>query len=227
MVKQMAWMVLAVLAAAPVMAQDEAAPAAEEAPAEAAAEAAPAEEASAPVEETAATEDSSGDSGDGSGLNLYVGIDYDMTTVDIDNSEGQAALSGSRFDSDFYKLRLGMRLFEAVGLEFHAGFPANNAGGDELETKQFFAAYLVPTGVLFELIEVSARIGYAYTELGSDLGSEDADGASFGLGVELPLRHFGEGLPNLRIGAGGTVYQQDREGRIYGFHGGLRYDFSL
>lgn len=203
------------------------------------ADAAPVEEAVAPAEEPAPTEDTasaedSGDSsgsdeggGDGEGLKLYVGVDYDMTTVDINDGEVETALSGDRFDSDFYKLRLGTRLFEAVGLELNAGFPANNASSEKLETKQFYALYLVPTGVLFELIEVSARIGYAYTELKGDAGSEDADGMSFGLGVELPLRRFGESLPDLRLGVGGTVYQEDRDGRVYGFHGGVRYDFML
>lgn len=255
--KLMTWAWVAVLATSSVMAQDEAEPADAAAPADtvvevapadpAAAEAAPAdappadaapvEEAAAPAEEPAedaASADDSGDSsggdesgGDGEGLKLYVGVDYDMTTVDINDGGVETALSGDRFDSDFYKLRIGTRLFEAVGLELNAGFPANNASSEKLETKQFYALYLVPTGVLFELIEVSARIGYAYTELKGDAGSEDADGMSFGLGVELPLRRFGESLPDLRIGAGGTVYQEDRDGRVYGFHGGVRYDFTL
>lgn len=231
-------------AAAPADTAVEAAPAdaavAEAAPADAPpADAAPVEEAAAPAEEPAPAEDTasaddSGDSSggdesgsDGEGLKLYVGVDYDMTTVDINDGGVETALSGDRFDSDFYKLRIGTRLFEAVGLELNAGFPANNASSEKLETKQFYALYLVPTGVLFELIEVSARIGYAYTELKGDAGSEDADGMSFGLGVELPLRRFGESLPDLRIGAGGTVYQEDRDGRVYGFHGGVRYDFTL
>lgn len=254
--KLMTWAWVAVLATSSVMAQDEAAPdaaapadaAVEAAPADAAAvEAAPADappadaaaveeaaapaEESAPAEDTASSEDSSGggDEGgeDGEGLKLYVGVDYDMTTVDINDGEVENALSGDRFDSDFYKLRLGTRLFEAVGLELNAGFPANNASSEKLETKQFYALYLVPTGVLFELIEVSAKIGYAYTELKSDVGKEDADGMSFGLGIELPLRRFGESLPDLRLGVGATVYQEDRDGRVYGFHGGVRYDFTL
>lgn len=237
MKKLIAWGSLVLCAACPVMADeappDDEAAAAEPAPADAApaeaADAAPAEEAAPPAEDAAPAEDTaSADAGDeGGGLNLYVGLDYDMTTVDINDGEVETALSGDRFDSDFYKLRLGVRMFEAVGLEVNAGFPANDGSATKLETKQFYALYLVPTGVLFELLEVSARVGYAYTELENDFGSEDADGMSFGLGVELPLRRFGESLPNLRIGAGGTVYQEDRDGRVYGFHGGLRYDFTL
>ena len=112
-------------------------------------------------------------------------------------------------------------------MEFHAGIPANKSSDDELETEQFFGLYLVPTGVLLDTVEVSVRLGYAYTRLKSEQGSENTDGASFGLAFELPLRLLGESLPDLRIGAGGTVYQEEREGRIFGWHGGIRYDFTL
>lgn len=182
---------------------------------------------------TVATDDSSSSSGDegggggGGGRVFYIGVDYDMTKVDVNDSEQRAALGRRHFESNFYKLRLGTRLFEGVGLELHAGFPDNDASARKLETKQFYALYLVPTGVLFDLVEVSARLGYAYTELESELGKDDADGASFGLAIEVPLRHFGEGMPNIRVGAGGTVYQEERDGRVYGWHGGIRYDFTL
>jgi hypothetical protein len=255
MKKAMGWAVLAMaVLALPVMAQDEADPA--EASAPAADAGAPADDASAgsSSEDTSAAEavtsgdsaaeatssedsstiatdegSSSGDEGGdgGSGRTFYVGLDYDMTKIDINDRGTREALGRRRFESNFYKLRLGARIFEGVGLEFHAGFPDNDASARKLETKQFYALYLVPTGVLFDLVEVSARIGYAYTELESELGKDDADGASFGLAVEVPLRHFGEGMPNLRIGAGGTVYQEERDGRVFGWHGGVRYDFTL
>jgi hypothetical protein len=249
MKKAMGWAVLAAFLALPVMAQDEAAPV-EEAPAEEAPPAADdsssagSEDSSAAAEPTdgesasdaGASEDTSTlstddtavseDSG-GGGRVFYVGLDYDMTKIDINDKGTRDALGRRRFESNFYKLRLGTRLFEGVGLELHAGFPDNDASARKLETKQFYALYLVPTGVLFDLVEVSARVGYAYTELESELGKDDADGASFGLAVELPLRHFGEGMPNLRIGAGGTVYQEERDGRVFGWHGGIRYDFTL
>lgn len=165
--------------------------------------------------------------GGGSGRTFYVGVEYDMSKIDIDDGGTREALGRRRFESNFYKLRLGARIFEGVGLEVQAGFPDNDAGARKLETKQFYAIYLVPTGVLFDLVEVSARVGYAYTELESQVGKDDADGASFGLAVELPLRHLGENMPNVRLGVGGTVYQEDREGRVYGWHGGIRYDFTL
>ena len=256
MKKEMGWALLAAILSLPAMAQDEAAPAADaSAPAEEAAPAA--DEAAAPAEDasaasssedtsaaaavtggdSAATEDtstvstddssSSDGGGSGTGRTLYVGVEYDMTKIDINDSETREALGRRRFESSFYKLRLGARIFEGVGLEFHAGFPDANASSRKLETKQFYGVYLVPTGVLFDLVEVSARLGYAYIELESELGKDDADGASFGLAVELPLRLLGEGMPNLRLGAGGTVYQEERDGRVFGWHGGIRYDFTL
>jgi hypothetical protein len=255
MKKQMAWACLAACLALPVAAQEEAPAeeaaadvtaepvAADAAPAEEIAaepaviddgsgsESAPAEEA-APVEEVASEDSSSEDSGssdegEGGSLNLYVGLEFDQTKVDIDEEEVSAALGRSRFDADFYKLRLGARIFDGVGVELHAGFPAGNASEDELEVKQFYGLYLVPTGVILETVEISARLGYAFVELDSELGSDDADGASFGLAAELPLRAFGDGMPNLRLGIGGTVYQEERSGRMYGMHAGIRYDFSL
>jgi hypothetical protein len=176
---------------------------------------------------TIATDDSSSSDSSGGGHTFYIGLDYDMTKIDINDKGTREALGRRRFESNFYKLRLGARIFEGVGLEFHAGFPDNNASSKKLETKQFYGLYLVPTGVLFDVVEISARLGYAYTELKSELGKDDADGASFGLAVELPLRNFGEGMPNLRVGVGGTVYQEERDGRVFGWHGGVRYDFTL
>lgn len=253
MKKLMAWAWLAVALSVPAYAQDESPAAADVPPAEtiaedavviddgsgSAEERAEAEAAEitepAPAEDVAVVEaayDDSGDDGDvdqdeGLGLNLYVGVEYDQTTVDVNDEGIRQELSGRRFDSDFYKLRLGIRMFEAIGLEVQAGFPANDSSRDELETKQFYGIYFVPTGVLLNTVEVSARLGYAYTELESEDGSKDADGASFGIAFELPLRLFGEGMPNLRLGAGGTVYQEDRDARVFGWHGGLRYDFTL
>lgn len=220
-------------------------PVAEAAPAEAVApvadaapveEAAPAEEAAAveeaaPAEDTSASDSSSSESSEradsGEGLKLYVGVEYDQTTIDINDGATSAALGRRRFDSDFYKLRLGLRLLEGVGFELQGGIPDNKGGAKKLETSQFYGAYFVPTGVFMETIEISARLGYAFTTLKNELGEEDLDGVSFGLSFELPFRRFAEGLPDIRLSAGGSVYQEDRDARVYGYHAGLRYDFQL
>lgn len=178
---------------------------------------------SIPVE----TSTSAGSYTRGSGLRLYAGLEYDMTTVDFDEGKQREDFGGRRFDSDFYKLRLGARLFDGVAVELHAGLPANRAGGDEVETQQFYALYLVPTGVLLNVVEISARLGYAFTTVENKNASADLDGASFGVAVELPFRIFGEGPPNFRVGAGATVYQADRDARVFGVHGGLRFDFTV
>ncbi|MGQ0529245.1 MAG: hypothetical protein ACT4PG_05360 [Panacagrimonas sp.] len=187
-----------------------------------------AEEAADEVADAGEPEDSSDlDSDEGLGLDLYVGVEFDQTTVDLQNEGLGNAFGSNRFDSDFYKLRLGARIADGIGVELHAGFPAHDAGEGEVETKQFYAFYFVPTGVLFNTLEVSARLGYAMTSLENELTDDDFDGMSFGLAAELPIRLFGEGLPNLRFGVGATVYQEDNEARVYGFHGGLRFDFSI
>lgn len=175
------------------------------------------------AQDEAAPVDSPGDSG----IRIYVGADYDQATVDISDAAVAAELGRSRFSSDFIKLRIGLSVFDGIAFEVHGAVPASNAGGDEIETAQFFGLYFVPTGVVAETIEVSARLGYAITEIETGLGSEDLDGVSFGLNFELPLRRLGASLPDLRFSAGGTVYQEDREARVYGYHGGLRYDFRI
>lgn len=196
-----------------------------EASAEAPVEEAPAEEVADAPESDDGSDDGSG--GDGMGLKLYVGVEFDQTTVDIQDEELGNAFGSSRFDSDFYKLRLGARIADGVGVELHAGFPAHDAADGEIETKQFYAFYFVPTGVLFNTLEVSARLGYAMTSLENEQTDDDFDGVSYGVAAELPIRLFGEGLPNLRFGVGATVYQQNNDARVYGFHGGLRFDFSI
>lgn len=150
-----------------------------------------------------------------------------MTTVDFDEGKRREAFGGRRFDSEFYKVHLGARLFDGLGLELHAGIPASKAGGDELETRQFYALHLVPTGVFLNVVEISARLGYAFTAVENDGASADLDGASFGATLEVPFRLFGEGPPNFRVGGGATVYQAERDARVFGVHAGLRFDFTV
>lgn len=246
-----AWTMGLVTAPGAVLAQEEV-PAVEEAAATEAAEAAPAEappaeeaepaaeeaapaEAAAPVEEAVAAEESSDESSEGSsggegggeGLAFYVGAEFVQTQVEINDDGLQAAFGSRRFDSDFYKLRLGMRIFEGVGIEFQGGVPGTNSSEDEVETAEYYGLFLVPTGVLFEAIEVSARLGYAMMSIENDAADEDLDGMSYAIGIELPIRSIAEGLPDLRLTAAGTVYQEDREARVYGYSVGLRYDFRI
>lgn len=235
-------------AAMPALAQEEPPPVEEAAPAEVAApaeEVAPAEEAApdedaAPTEESVAGDESgsseeAGGESDGSsggesgseGLPLYVGVEFAQTRIEVNDDALRAAFGSRRFDSDFYKLRLGARVLDGVGVEFQGGIPGSDSGNKKLETSQYYGLFLVPTGVAFETVEISARIGYSLISIENDTADEDIDGMSFSLALELPIRRFAEGLPDLRLTAAGDVYQGDREARVYGYSVGLRYDFRL
>lgn len=193
-----------------------------------------AEEASESMETTESieTSDSSEDTGDtdagsGEGLPLYVGVEFAQTRVEVSEEGLEAAFGARRFDSEFYKLRVGTRLFEGVGLEAQVGVPASDSGEGEVETSQYYGLFLVPTGVFMDFIEISARIGYSMMTIENDLADEDLDGMSFAIAIELPLRAFGESLPDLRLTSSGAVFQEDRDARVYGYTVGLRYDFRL
>lgn len=194
----------------------------------------PAEEAAASdaaaVEEVAADEtaDSSEPADEGGGLPLYLGVEYVDFKTDVSDGGLEDQLGGDEFDAQMFVIRGGVRLFEVIGLELQGGIGDSASGADELEVKQYFGAFFVPTGTLFELIEVSVRVGYSFMTLESEGGGEeDLDGMSYGIGVDLPIRSFGEGLPNLRFTSGGTIYQSDRESRSFGWHAGLRFDFAI
>jgi hypothetical protein len=164
------------------------------------------------------------------GFPLYLGLEYDTSKIEIAKDSTQAKFGGARrYGSDFYKLRVGARIFEAVGFELQAGVP--NRKGDiddnDLKTKSFYGAYIVPTGVAFDLLEISARLGYSYAKWSAGGSSETTDGVSYGLAIEFPLTRISEGMPNIRITTAGTVYQQDHDVRSYGWSAGLRYDFNL
>lgn len=161
-------------------------------------------------------------------IQLYVGADYVWTTASFSNAALKSDFGGDRFDSNMYRIRAGMRLFEKMGLELHYGTgntDEEDLAADEYSTEQFYGVYLVPTGVLFNILEVGAAIGYAHTELARPGASENLDGASFGVNFEVPL-FTGEAL-ELRIGGGGTVYRAQNSARVYGYHAGVRVDFKI
>lgn len=214
----------------PALAQDEE-PAAEEPAAEEAAETMETTETIETTDSSEASDSSeepgSADAGSGAGLPLYVGVEFAQTKVEVSEDGLEAAFGARRFDSEFYKLRVGTRLFEGIGLEAQVGVPASDSGEGEVETSQYYGLFLVPTGVFMNLVEISARVGYSMMTIENDLADEDLDGMSFALAIELPLRALGESLPDLRLTSSGAVFQQDRDARVYGYTVGLRYDFRL
>lgn len=213
----------------------EAAPAEEAPAADLAAEAAPVEEAApaedmaaseeAPAEEASSEEAASEDAGEP--FHLYGGVDMAHLTLSLSEDALRAAYAGDDFESDFYRARIGTRIFGVIGLEAHFG-QADSDGTEsgEVEVGEYYGVYMVPTGTLFDVIEVSAPIGYSMLSLERGNTAEDFDGVSFGLNFEVPL-FITEGGTGLRIGGGGTVYQADRKSRVYGYHAGLRFDFQL
>lgn len=237
-----AWkLMLLLLLAAPVFAQEEpaeepvtdeaatdAAPA-EEAPPEAAPaesiETTPVEEASAepeqldtvPVEEEAAAEE------EGDALRLYAGVDFASTTLSVSNLPGFAT---GEYDSGLYRLRAGVEWVEQVMIELQFGFDAGDEGPGEASTKNYYGLFVVPTANLFDVAELAFPVGYAQNKVERPNASESLGSLAYGLNAELPLRNFGEGWPDLRIGGGWMVYYQKSDARLYGWNAGIRYDFT-
>ncbi|MES0873727.1 hypothetical protein [Sinimarinibacterium thermocellulolyticum] len=159
---------------------------------------------------------------------LYAGADVVWTTASFSSQALIDAFGGDRFDSRMYRVRAGLRLFDAIGLEAQLGAGDSGVGelaADEFSTERFYAVYFVPTGVLLDLIEVGASIGYAHVDLERPGASEAINGASFGVNVEIPV--YTSDALELRIGGGAATYRAQPSARIYGYHAGLRLDFRV
>ncbi|MFA5938573.1 MAG: outer membrane beta-barrel protein [Sinimarinibacterium sp.] len=159
---------------------------------------------------------------------FYVGGDYVWTSVSFSKDSLAADFGAEELDSKMYRVHAGMRVFEAVSVEAQVGFDGGSSDDPldgEYNTKQFFGVYLVPTGVLFDLIEVGGAIGYASTRLERGDVSETLSGASFGVNLDIPL--FTSDSLELRVGGGATVFRAQNSARIHGYHAGVRIDFNL
>lgn len=159
---------------------------------------------------------------------LYVGADYQMARFSVSNSEAVNGFAVSDYDSQFVDLRVGYRVLDAVGVEAHYGVPAGSSDSEgKVKTDAFYAAYVVPTGTLFEALEISAPVGYAYAKLKDSTNSASRSGVAFGLNLELPMRALLSRLPDVRVTGGGTVFNHGTDARYYGYHAGLRWDFGF
>jgi hypothetical protein len=241
-------------AADDAVAEAEAAPAGEVAAEEAVAEETAAEEMTgeasvaeeAPMEEAAAeeavsedslaAEDGSAESGseeaasedDGEPFYLYAGVDMVEVRASFSDDALAAKFGGDKLNSSYYRLRVGTRLFDAIGVEAHYGIPDQDDSGEgNFETGEYYGAFLVPTGVFLDVVEISAPVGYTLTKVERGGASEKFDALSFGLNIEVPITLDSEWFPDIRIGGGGTVYQAKNDARIYGYHFGVRLDFKL
>lgn len=217
---------------------DAAAPAdasAELAPADAGMEAAPVEEAavaeapveeSAPVEEAPAEEAASEDSGEP--FQFYIAADKAELTLSLSDDDLETQFGGDEFESSMYRIRAGMRLLEAVGIELHYGISDDDGSeAGKFEVGQYYGIFVVPTGSLFDLVEISVPIGYSSTDAERGNASETFDGVSYGLNIEVPITLGSDWFPDLRIGGGGLVYRADQDSRMYGYHFGVRLDFKI
>ncbi|WP_028081966.1 hypothetical protein [Solimonas soli] len=179
--------------------------------------------------DTAASDESRSGSASREPFYVYGGVDYAFLSTSLSKDSLKQALGGDEFDSDFYRLRVGTRLFPSIGIE--AQFGVKNEDGnasDKVETNQMYGLYVVPTGNLFRFLEVSAPIGYSHLRLENNNGSVKFDSLSFGLNVEFPVYVNPESrFPDVRIGGGGVVYYAEREARTYSYHAGVRLDFKL
>lgn len=186
------------------------------------------DEASGDGEEVAASEDEVSRE-PGEWRYVYAGLDYSFLSTSLSKDSLKQALGGDDFDSDFYRLRVGTRLFSSIGVE--AQFGVKNEDGkaaDKVKTSEMYGLYIVPTGNLFRFLEVSAPIGYSHLKLENRNGSVKFDSLSFALNFEIPVYVNPDSrFPDVRIGAGGVVYYAEREARSYSYHAGVRLDFKI
>lgn len=159
----------------------------------------------------------------------YAGADYAFLHTSLSKDSLKTALGGDHFDSNFYRVRFGTRIFKQIGVEAQVGIKNENGNDhDKVETNQMYGIYLVPTGNLFRFFEVSAPVGYSHLRLKNSNGHVNFDAVSFGLNFEVPVFVNSDSrLPDIRLGGGGTVFFAESAARTYGYHAGIRFDFKI
>jgi hypothetical protein len=157
---------------------------------------------------------------------LYGGLDFAQPTLSLSDAALSSRFGRRELDSNMLRLRAGVRFFSWIGVEVQLGSGGDAQAADEYDVATYGGVFFVPTGLLFDTIEVAALVGL--TQLKAERGnvSETFGGPAFGVNVELPLRGLMESLPDLRLGVGYMVYDHNNRHRIYGAHAGLRYDFQ-
>lgn len=238
------WLLAALLVASPLYADEsppddsavpeEAAPAdsdavAQEAPpSEAAPEEAPVEEVAsteAPAEETPAEETTAEEPAQP--WKLYVGYAQDNLKLIITDPALKTRFGGQdELKSAMKRIRFGVRLFDVIGVEAQIG--QNNQDTIEprsVETGSYKGIFLVPTGTLFDIMEIAAVFGYAKFDMTRGSVSQDFSGPAYGVNLEFPFKALSEVLPDFRIGGGYMVHSAENNARVSGGHFGVRFDF--
>lgn len=169
----------------------------------------------------------SGSSGTRDPLRFYVGGDFARATLST-SSETAEFGQDNRDIVGFVRGTIGVRLFQKLGFEAQYGRHVETPQDpDDVKVRNYYGFFLVPTGTVLETVEVSTPLGYSKMDLKRGAASGKFDGLSFGLDLALPLRVFWDAFPDLRLYGGGMVYRAAASARIYGFHGGVRWDFEL
>lgn len=164
---------------------------------------------------------------------FYLGADYDWLTLSVSDSSSSGGFPVDNYSSRIYDVRVGYRVFDRIGVEFHYGIKAQD--GDQPGTfgvDHYYGVFVAPTGTVLNTVELSALVGYTWDSVtqavpGQMRYHKAINSAAFGANLEFPIKVISDSLPNIRIGGGGIVTVQRVEQRIYGFHVGLRYDFGL
>jgi hypothetical protein len=169
---------------------------------------------------------------------FYVGADLQNPQLSISNSASFGNLQNTSYDSRFWDVRVGYRLFKAIGVEAHVGIQdKDDKDLGDFKVRNYYGIFAVPTANVFNLFEIAFPLGY--TNSGVTINGTTSDGTAnelvqkhlnsiaYGARAELPIRVFWGDLPNIRLTGGGMVYYQRSDAREYGFHFGLRYDFGF
>ena len=190
-------------------------PAAESAPAETASSETPSSEEAAPAAERTPWK-------------LYVGFDQDRPTISFSDQAMMARFGDQQLDSSMLRLRAGVRLFGVLGVELHYG-NGNEDGksSGKFKVGSYAGLYFVPTGLLFDTVEIAGILGYTKLKVERGNVSESLTGEAYGVNVELPVRVLADFMPDLRVGGGYIIYNDSNNYRTYGAHFGLRFDFEL
>ena len=161
--------------------------------------------------------------------NFYVAIDRAEAKIDLSSDGIEERFGTDELDGGFYRGHLGWRLIPGIAIEGVVGFAPDKAKAiDEFEMKKFYGAYIVPTGTVLDVLEISGRFGYSWSSAEAENGAEKSfSGVSYGAELLFPIRVISKSLPNLRLTFGGTVFYQDRDARTMAWHYGLRYDFRI
>lgn len=169
--------------------------------------------------------------------NFYFGADLQNSKLSVSDSNGFGGLNTSGYDSKFWDVRAGYRLFKVIGVELHYGLPdqdANELG--RYKKRSYYGVFAVPTANVFDLFEIGFPLGY--TNSGITVDGQNSAGTNttvqkhlnsiaYGANLEVPVRVIWRALPDIRLTGGGMVYYQRSDAREYGFHFGLRYDFGF